>query len=123
MTADSKPVVRVSFSADGGENFAAPLTVDANSPIGRGDASFLPDGTLIVTWYADSQDPHLAARAYTHEGEAGPALRIAAVSGSRRSGRPRIATNGNNKCVVVWTSNQEGRTQVRSATLSLKQPE
>jgi hypothetical protein len=117
MTADDKPIVRVAFSVDGGKSFAAPLTVDADSPLGRGDAAFLSDGTLIIVWYAATHDPHLAARAYDPNSVAGPPLRIAPVSGSRKSGRPRIASSGGS-AVVVWTGNQEGRPSLRSASLS-----
>lgn len=117
MTTDDKPIVRVAFSADHGKTFAAPLTVDADSPIGRGDAAFLSDGTLIIVWYAATNDPHLAARAYDPDSAPGPPLRIAPVSGSRKSGRPRIASS-ESSAVVVWTGNQEGRPSLRSARLS-----
>ena len=117
MTADAKPIVRVAFSNDGGKTFAAPLTVDAINPIGRGDATFLPDGTLLIAWYANTDDPHLAVRAYARDLRQSSPLRVASVAGSRRSGRPRIVASSND-AIVVWTSNHEGRPMVRSALIT-----
>jgi hypothetical protein len=48
--AQEKPRVRVAFSADQGETFAAPAMVSDGTPAGRVSVVMLGDGSAVVSW-------------------------------------------------------------------------
>lgn len=91
---DETPMVRLAFSEDGGATFAAPFDVDIAAPTGR-VGLILDAGDAVVSWLAaDEEGASLQVQRYAPSGPLGPPIQVATTTSSRRSGFPRIATDG-----------------------------
>lgn len=116
--AQDTPRVRLAFSADAGASFAPPVRVDDGNPVGRVDVLLLDDGAALVSWLENTGDAaELRVRRVTPAGGAGPALTVAATSGARASGFPRMARRGDG-VVFAWTEpGSPSRVRVAAARL------
>ncbi len=112
--------VRLARSVDGGVTFAAPVRVDDGDPIGRVSVVLDAQGRPVVLWMervgADSSA--VRVRRVSHDGRLSSATTVATVSGSRRSGFPRLARSGD-QLLFAFTVPGE-RSQVRLATAPLE---
>ena len=110
--------VLVAFSSDGGATFGAPLRVDGGAPAGRVDVLLLDDARALVSWIEASGDAgELRIRTIAADGAtADEPVTIAAVTGARASGFPRMARAGGD-VVIAWTDVAAKR--LRAARLSL----
>jgi hypothetical protein len=100
---NDKPVVKVSFSNDGGETFGQPIQVDDGSPEGRVGVVELDSGGAIVTWLERSdKGVQFRARQVDENGTRHPALVVGSSSGGTSGGFPRVARSGNS-AVFAWT--------------------
>ena len=104
--------VLVAFSSDGGATFAAPLRVDGGRPAGRVDVLLLDDARALVSWIEGSGDAgELRVRTMAADGAADEPVTIAAVTGARASGFPRMVRSGEG-VVIVWTDAAAKRVRV-----------
>ncbi len=96
--------VQVAFSDDAGAAFGAPVRVDAGDPAGRVDVELLSGGGALVSWIertgADAAE--VRARYVSPSGETGAPMTVAASSGERASGFPRMVRTGD-RVVFAWT--------------------
>lgn len=86
--------VRASLADVHGHRFGAPIRIDDGAPEGRGDAAFLPDGSLLVGWM--EHEPKLSSwrvRRVLRDGSLGPSLVVARVSSERSSGFLRMSSD------------------------------
>ena len=95
--------VRLAFSDDAGDTFSAPVRVDGGNPVGRVDVE-LVDGGALVSWLesAGPERAEVRARFVSREGGLGEPGTVAATSGQRASGFPRMAKGGGG-VVFAWT--------------------
>ncbi len=111
--------VRVALGDARGHGFGAPLRVDDGAPEGRGDAAFLPDGSLLVGWMEHgSRRSSWRVRRVTAAGEAGPALVVAEVSSERSSGFLRMASDDTGVLVAFTQTEPERAVIVRRVRLT-----
>lgn len=116
--------VRLAFSSDGGETFAAPIEIDDGNPAGRVDVELLADGRAVVSWLERTGGDSAAVRmrAVQQTGERGTAWTVAATSGARASGFPRMVRAGDG-LVVAWTASApDSAARVRVARVDLSTP-
>lgn len=113
--AEGRPLVRATFSEDGGESWGEPVRVDEGRPIGRVDVELLPDGSAAVSWLeARETSGAVLLRRVTADGRLGPPATISETSAERASGFPRLA-RVDDRLLVAWTeADAEGRVRVRS---------
>lgn len=115
--------VRAALSGRAG--FEPPLAVDDGSPEGRVDACFLADGTLLVVWL--EHEPGGASwRLRRLHRDGGRLVReaslvVAEVSGSRASGRARLAPTADGQgALLVWTEGTGATATLASARVTTR---
>jgi hypothetical protein len=106
--------VSVAFGDGAGEGFAPPIVVDDEQPIGRVGLAPLADGEVALVWLARA-----AERAEVRLARVAPdgirrVLTLAATSGGRRSGVPRVVGLPDGRLLVLWTEDDEGATRLRA---------
>jgi hypothetical protein len=110
---DERPMVRLAFSEDGGATFAAPFDVDSAAPSGRVD--LIPDdGEAVISWLATGEEAaSLQVQRFAPTGPRGPPIPVATTSSSRRSGFPRMATDGDHLYLAWVDVSDEGPQRLR----------
>jgi hypothetical protein len=94
--------VRVAFSADQGETFAAPVTVSDQTPAGRVSVVMPADGSAVVSWLEIAgAGGEVRARRVWPGGETTRPVKIAATGVARWNGFPRMALAGDT-LVFAW---------------------
>jgi hypothetical protein len=112
--------VLVAFSDDGGVTFGTPARLDGGSPAGRVDIELLDDGRAIVIWMerGEGEGAEVRARLVSGDGEMSEPIAVAASSGARASGFPRMARTDDG-IVFAWTQPGEpARVMVAKAMLN-----
>jgi len=120
--AGGKPAVRIAFSTDAGETFAAPIEVDGaverRAPLGRVDLVLDDKADAVVSWLASERD---AATVYLRrvavDGKVGPLLAAVAITAGHDAGFPRLARL-DDTLVLAWTEAGQP-SQVRTALVRL----
>lgn len=116
--ADDRPRVHLAVSTDGGSRFAAPVEIAGKGARGRVDLVLTEDGTAVVSWLGRHNDEAaVLVRTVSPQGRPGPVHAVAATSGARSSGFPRLALDGE-ELRVVWR-NPEGDGQLHGRRLSV----
>jgi hypothetical protein len=111
--ADSKPLVNVIFSKDGGATFSEPVRVDEGKPNGRVDVEMLDSTSCMVTWM---EDGNIKVVKVNVDGSKGPPIDIATSSEARSSGFPQM-TKSADKLIFAWTDDKEKIVHVASLPL------
>jgi hypothetical protein len=111
--------VLVAFSDDAGATFGAPVRVDDGDPAGRVDVELLDGGEALVSWIerTGADGAEVLARRVASDGGRSAPLVVAASSGERASGFPRMARSGG-EVVFAWTAPGDP-SAVRTARASL----
>lgn len=102
--AEGQAQVKLAFSQDQGENFQAPIRLDAGKPLGRVDVQFWDEQTVLVSW-VEQESPTIASirlKLVNLQGETLLDERIADFDPSRASGFPRMAVNEKTG-YLAWT--------------------
>ena len=96
--------VRVAFSVDGGQRFAAPVRVDGGTPAGRVGVALAENGDAIVSWLerVPPEDAEVRVRRVSRSGTMGPPVTISRTKAARASGFPRIVRRGDS-LIAAWT--------------------
>jgi hypothetical protein len=96
--------VRVAFSVDGGQRFAAPLRVDGGTPAGRVGIALDENGDAMVSWLerVPPEDAEVRVRRVTRAGEMGAPRTISRTKAARAAGFPRIVRRGDT-LLAAWT--------------------
>jgi len=112
--AGNRPAVRVAFSTDAGQSFAAPIDVEGPQAVGRPAVVLLPDGDAVVAWLASAGGGRgeLRVRRVDARGSLGPVQVAGTASPGRLSGMPQLATV-DDSLIVAWRG--EGLQTVRMA--------
>lgn len=108
-----EPRVNVAFSEDAGATFGPPVRIDDGLPAGRVDVMLLDRDVALVSWLERTEEGAVVrARRVGAGGRLGPAIDVAASSGERASGFPRMVRLGQD-VVFAWTDPaQPGRVRV-----------
>ena len=108
------PVVRLSFSDDGGETFSAPIEVIDGSVLGRVGVLFLDDDDVAVSWLQPGNggkgDVHV--RSIGKNGTLGVIHTVS--TGAASFSVPQIARSGDD-LVIVWTESEDFVDRIASA--------
>lgn len=117
--AAATPTVWAAISADGGKTLSAPVRIDGGSPVGRVDATMLPDGTAAITWLERKGGrAEVSVRRLDARNGASPPVVVAKTSPARASGYPRVVATGARDVLLAWTeTGPPGR--VRAAAVKL----
>jgi len=112
--AANHPVVRLSFSGDGGETFSAPIEVIDGSVLGRVGVLFLDDDDVAVSWLQPGNggkgDVHV--RSIGKNGTLGVIHTVS--TGAASFSVPQIARSGDD-LVIVWTESEDFVDRIASA--------
>lgn len=102
--AEGKAQVKLAFSTDQGENFGAPIQLDAGEPLGRVDVKFWDEHTALVSWVEQESSDAAAIRLklINLAGETVLDERVADFDPSRSSGFPRMSVNAGTG-YLAWT--------------------
>jgi hypothetical protein len=105
----------VAFSKDAGRTFSAPIRVDDQGSLGRVDLELMADGAAVASWieFADER-AQFKMRRIERSGVRSPAVIVSSVAGSRASGYPRMAVEGDH-LLFAWTEVTDGRSHVQTA--------
>lgn len=100
--------VRLAYSFDAGQTFAAPLRIDGGLPVGRVDVQLADSGRAVVAWLerTDSAAAELRLRAALPNGALSAPVTLALTSGSRASGFPRMTLqrhDDDQALIAAWT--------------------
>jgi hypothetical protein len=112
--------VHVAFSDDAGATFGPPVRVDSGDPAGRVDVVLLAGGGALVSWLerTGGEQAEVRVRHVGADGRSGEHRTVAASTGARASGFPRMVRDGD-RVVLAWTEPGEGA-GVRTAALQLR---
>ena len=111
--------VNVAWSRNGGRSWAKPVRVDEGAPAGRVDVALLPDGDAAVCWIeGTAREASLRARRVRADGRPGAPITLAKTTGARRSGFPRLVSQGD-WLVCAWTDPADS-TRIRSSQASAR---
>ncbi len=107
--------IKLAWSQDGGNTFAAPVVVDDSSVRGRVDVALLPDGSAAISWVAKTDDINgqLRTRRVTSTGELGPIEVVTEGTYSRSAGFPQMLGTAD-RLIFAWPEDGELR-QVKTA--------
>lgn len=113
--------VKVAWSHDGGQSFAAPIVIDESVVRGRVDVSLLPDGSAAVSWIGKPDDDtgELRMRTVTMDGALTPVQVIATGAYSRNAGFPQMVRAGS-QLVYAWPEAGDERS-IHTAVARLEQ--
>jgi hypothetical protein len=116
--AGNAPRVKLAFSSNAGERFAAPITVDSGNPVGRVDVLLLGDGSAMVCWLEKlTGGGEVRVRRVWPDGRRGEAVTVSTTGTARSNGFPQMVRAGNS-LIFAWTG-----TSVLTAELPLVDPE
>jgi hypothetical protein len=116
--APPNPRVQIAFSEDGGATFGPAVLVDGDKPFGRVDLTLGTKGDAIVSWLAaNGRGADLRLRRVTARGQLGQPLTLAATSGARSSGFPRLVRDGD-RLVIAWVDDG-APSRVRAAVVPI----
>jgi hypothetical protein len=94
--------VKAAFSADGGDRFGPPVTVNEGRPAGRVDVVWWGSGAL-VSWLEETPTAGMVrVRRVRPVGAMDPAITVATTSTARASGFPRMVAAGD-LALIAWT--------------------
>ncbi|MGM0589190.1 MAG: hypothetical protein ACQETE_12285 [Bacteroidota bacterium] len=99
--------------------FSEPIRIDEGNPLGRIDV-VTTHGGYLVTWVEqlEEQTAQIMGRFVSVQGNAEPAVALAAIDPSRRSGFPRVAILGND-LVISLTKVQDEKSSTKIESLSI----
>ena len=102
--ADNNPKVKVAFSNDNGNTFEAPITVAAETIMGRLDIELLDDGSAILS-SMDSKDGEsvILLHHIKQDGTISESFTVSETANSRSSGFPRMVIK-DDIIYLAWTS-------------------
>lgn len=109
---DTLGQVKVIFSADGGESFGQPISIDEGKPVGRVDLLLLDGKTAMVSWMEGAAIKAIKVHA---DGKKEPSFTIAQSSEARLSGFPQMTKQGN-KIFFAWTDSKAKMIRVAAAS-------
>ena len=113
-TINDKPQVRLAFSADSGESFGTPITIDDGNPVGRVEALMLEDGSTLVCWLEKAPGSgSVRLRRVWPDGKTAESIAVAPSGTARSNGFPQMVRSGNS-LVFAWVS-----TRVLTATMPI----
>lgn len=118
--ADDVPTVRLARSADSGETFSAPVTLDTGAAVqGRVDVALDADAAWVVWLREDAGGQVLQLARYTPDlARELQRVVVAKLQGrGRATGMPQLVLR-NGTAYVVWTDVIEGAPQLRGATIA-----
>ena len=117
MSGDA-PQVKLAFSQDAGETFAAPVLVTEGNTMGRVGITTLASGDIVIGWMDNKGKlAQVMAAKYSPEGKLLNKIKVAEIQAARATGFPSISASGND-IYMSWT--QVGETnQVKTARVSL----
>jgi len=106
------------FSTDAGRTFGAPILLDDTGSLGRVDVALMPDGSAAASYLAvTASGAEFRVRRVQRNGTASAPVVVAAVSGGRTSGYPRMAIAGG-EIVFAWITGSAGG-QVQTAVAAV----
>jgi hypothetical protein len=101
--ANNKPRVHLAFSADAGQSFGEPVTIDDGSPVGRVGVVLLPDGSAVVSWLEKlTGGGEVRVRRVEPGGKLGRSITVAPSGTARSSGFPQMVRSGD-QLIFAWT--------------------
>lgn len=111
--------VFAAFSRDAGKTFGTPIKIHDSGAVGRVDVELLASGSAVVSWieFAD-QRSQFRIRRVDPSGARSASSSVAAISSSRASGYPRMASQGD-ELIFAWTDTSGATPQVRTAAAKL----
>ncbi len=114
------PRVKLAFSGDGGRSFGSPRLVAGEDVLGRVDAAYLADGSLLVAWLqrtgAGTADWRVAR--FVAGERAGEPLTVSSVEPTRAAGFLRMLADGEG-AFLAWTAREGEEYRVRCARVRL----
>jgi hypothetical protein len=117
--ANAAPSVWAAISEDGGKTLGAAVRVDGGAPVGRVEATMLPDASTAIVWLErKGASAEVRVRRLGPEGGLTPPVVVGTTSPARPSGYPSIVAEGPRDVLVAWTeTGSPGR--VRTAVVTL----
>jgi hypothetical protein len=112
------PVIRASFSADGGRNWDTAVSIAEGSVLGRVAIVMPNENSAVVSWLEQSRGrADIRFRRIDRDGDTGPAYKLATTVAARSSGFPQMALLGD-RLLFAWTEVGDPSV-VRTATAPL----
>ena len=118
--ANDQPLVKASWSTDGGQTFGEPIVVNEEAPLGHIGMEMMDDGSIVVVWHRREQGgkASLVARRIAADGRTSDVSSIAEAADVFAFSVPQIA-KFNDDPVLVWTSEVNGTWSIESIQVSL----
>jgi hypothetical protein len=112
--------VKLAWSFDGAINFAGPVAIDSDQPVGRVDVELLADGSAVVSWLRATAngEAEVCLRRVTPNGAAGPVHVVANTGANRASGFPQLLRAGD-ELILAWTDTSGAHSQVNAAHINV----
>jgi hypothetical protein len=117
--ANAAPSVWAAISEDGGKSLGPPVRIDGGAPVGRVEATMLPDASTAIVWLErKGAGGEIRVRRVAPDGGLAPPVTVGTTSPARASGYPSIAVEGPRDVLVAWTETGSNR-RVRAAVVTL----
>ncbi len=117
--ANDRPLVKLAWSNNGGENFSGPLEVDSEGSFGHVDVASIGNGSSAVSWLRSEGDGmSLMVRKVQHTGEMSVPIVVANIDIARPLDFPQMAYDGS-RLIFAWTDTGDAE-RVRTAVVTLK---
>lgn len=114
------PQVLIAFSNNGVVSFDKPMVLHDAMPLGRVDAAFIDEDTVLVSYMeAEGDDTFLKVKKVNTNGKISDAFTVSKLSSSRGTGVPQLEVL-NNTAYVMWTDQQEEEKQLKAVKFSLE---
>ncbi|MBM4167281.1 MAG: exo-alpha-sialidase [Ignavibacteria bacterium] len=111
---DNSPEVKIAFSNDEGKTFAKPISVSKKLPLGRVDALWLNDGSVLVSWIEQvEQMGELCVVRVNKNGKISPHKIIAEIDVARGSGYPKMELFGEKIFFALTKTGEETKIETK----------
>ena len=116
---NEKPIVKVAFSNNSGEDFGTPIQVDDGNPLGRVDIVMVSEEETIVSWLESKGEGAVIRMVQVNKkGIIGEKFTIAESKSSRQSGFPRMVKR-ENQIVFAWVNVEGELTKIKTAMMEV----
>lgn len=101
--AQQTPRLKLAFSEDAGQSFAAPMVIDDGAPVGWPDVVMLEDGSVLVSWLERRGEGvgEVLVRRVAPGRAPGPPLVVAQAVSGRATGVPHMVRVGD-RVLIAW---------------------
>lgn len=117
---DGTPVLRYSWSTDGGESFGAMKQLEVDAPLGRVDVKLIDEEQAVLVWMEQNgvEGSLVMGQKVRLDGQVFEAMPLVKSKAARQAGFPRMVLD-KDRLVLSWTNTAGENTRIESKAYQL----